>query len=44
MGQNAARALLSVIEGQTLLTEHMEVGTELIVWNSTAPPPDGAGA
>jgi LacI family transcriptional regulator len=43
MGQRAARALLSLIEGQRLLTEHMEVGTELVVRNSTAPPPrDGA--
>ncbi|MDX3453872.1 LacI family DNA-binding transcriptional regulator [Streptomyces sp. ME02-8801-2C] len=38
MGQKAARALLSVIEGQRLLMENMEVGTELVVRNSTAPP------
>ncbi|WP_343240130.1 LacI family DNA-binding transcriptional regulator [Streptomyces sp. SID12488] len=38
MGQKAARALLSLIDGQRLLMEHMEVGTELVVRNSTAPP------
>ncbi|MFF3335374.1 LacI family DNA-binding transcriptional regulator [Streptomyces sp. NPDC002888] len=43
MGQKAARALLSVIDGQNLLMEHMEVGTELVVRNSTAPPPGGGG-
>lgn len=42
MGQKAARALLSLIEGQRLLMEHMEVGTELVVRNSTAPPPGSA--
>ncbi|MDX3226710.1 LacI family DNA-binding transcriptional regulator [Streptomyces sp. ME19-01-6] len=43
MGQKAARAMLSLIEGQKLLMEHMEVGTHLVVRNSTAPPPaDGA--
>ncbi|WP_449351916.1 substrate-binding domain-containing protein, partial [Streptomyces shaanxiensis] len=41
MGQKAARALLSLIEGQKLLMEHMEVGTRLVVRNSTAPPPRG---
>ncbi|ELP69150.1 LacI family DNA-binding transcriptional regulator [Streptomyces turgidiscabies] len=39
MGQKAARALLSVIDGQRLLMDHMEVGTELVVRKSTAPPP-----
>jgi LacI family transcriptional regulator len=43
MGQKAARALLSLIEGQKLLMEHMEVGTQLVVRNSTARPP-GSGA
>jgi LacI family transcriptional regulator len=41
MGQKAARALLSLIEGQQLLMEHMEVGTDLVLRNSTAPPPPG---
>ncbi|MEU1321238.1 hypothetical protein, partial [Streptomyces tibetensis] len=31
-------ALLALIDGQKLLMEHMELGTELIVRNSTAPP------
>ncbi|MGW1023168.1 LacI family DNA-binding transcriptional regulator [Streptomyces sp. NPDC002577] len=39
MGQKAARALLSIIEGQQLLMEHMQVPTNLVVRNSTAPPP-----
>ncbi|MFC1437894.1 LacI family DNA-binding transcriptional regulator [Streptacidiphilus sp. N1-10] len=39
MGQKAALALLSLIEGQKLLMEHMELGTELIIRNSTAAPP-----
>ncbi|AYC43888.1 MULTISPECIES: LacI family DNA-binding transcriptional regulator [Streptomyces] len=42
MGQKAARALLSLIEGQKLLMEHMEVGTQLVIRNSTAPPRRGA--
>lgn len=41
MGQKAARALLSLIEGQKLLMEHMEVGTQLVIRNSTAPPRRG---
>ncbi len=41
MGQKAARALLSLIEGRRLLMEHMEVGTQLVVRNSTAPPRQG---
>ncbi|MEU1518733.1 LacI family DNA-binding transcriptional regulator [Streptomyces sp. NPDC005811] len=41
MGQKAARALLSLIEGQRLLMEHMEVGTQLVIRNSTAPPRHG---
>jgi LacI family transcriptional regulator len=39
MGQKATRALLSIIEGQQLLMEHMQVPTELVVRSSTAPPP-----
>ncbi|MFC5665215.1 LacI family DNA-binding transcriptional regulator [Kitasatospora misakiensis] len=42
MGQKAARALLSLIDGQQLLMDHMQVGTELVVRNSTAPPPGDA--
>ncbi|MGW2522427.1 LacI family DNA-binding transcriptional regulator [Streptomyces sp. NPDC001617] len=42
MGQKAARALQSLIEGQQLLMDHMEVGTELVLRNSTAPPSGGA--
>ncbi|AVV45180.1 LacI family transcriptional regulator [Streptomyces sp. P3] len=38
MGQKAARALLALIDGQKLLMEHMELDTELVVRNSTAPP------
>ncbi|WP_046733090.1 LacI family DNA-binding transcriptional regulator [Streptomyces humi] len=38
MGQKAARALLSLVEGQKLLMDHMEVGTHLVVRDSTAPP------
>jgi LacI family transcriptional regulator len=38
MGQKAARALLALINGQKLLMEHMELGTELIVRSSTAAP------
>ncbi|WP_063794111.1 LacI family DNA-binding transcriptional regulator [Streptomyces graminilatus] len=38
MGQKAARALLSLIEGRRLLMERMELETELVVRNSTAPP------
>ncbi|MHC5905072.1 LacI family DNA-binding transcriptional regulator [Streptomyces sp. S6] len=39
MGQKAARALLTLIDGQKLLMEHMEVGTELVLRNSTAAAP-----
>jgi len=39
MGQMAARALLSILEGQPLLMEHMQLPTNLVVRNSTAAPP-----
>ncbi|MBW8817392.1 MAG: LacI family DNA-binding transcriptional regulator [Streptomyces sp.] len=42
MGQKAARALLSLIDGQRLPMDHMQVATDLVVRNSTAPPPGGA--
>jgi len=38
MGQMAARALLSLIEGQSLLMEHMQLPTELIMRGTTAAP------
>jgi len=38
MGQMAARALMSIIEGQPLLMEHMRLPTNLVVRNSTAAP------
>jgi LacI family transcriptional regulator len=38
MGQKAARALLSLIDGQGLLMEHIRLPTELVVRSSTAPP------
>lgn len=38
MGQTAARAVLSLVDGQSLLVEHMRMPTELIVRNSTAAP------
>jgi LacI family transcriptional regulator len=40
MGQIAARALLSLLSGQELLPDHMQLPTELIVRKSTAPPAD----
>jgi len=40
MGQIAARALLSLLSGQQLLPDHMQLPTELIVRKSTAPPAD----
>jgi LacI family transcriptional regulator len=42
MGQKAARALLSLIEGWPPPVEHMQMPTSLVVRNSTAPPP-GSG-
>ena len=42
MGQKAARALLSLIEGHKLLMEHMEVGTELVLRKSTGAVPEKA--
>lgn len=41
MGQMAARALLSLIDGQPLLMENMQLPTTLIVRNTTAPPSTG---
>lgn len=38
-GRSPARALLTVIEGQKLLMEHIRMGTELVLRNSTAPVP-----
>ncbi|QFQ95516.1 substrate-binding domain-containing protein [Streptomyces phaeolivaceus] len=43
MGQKAARALLSLIEGQKLLMEHLEVATEPVPRDATAPPAPAAG-
>jgi LacI family transcriptional regulator len=43
MGQIAARALLSLIDGQPLLMEHMQLPTTLVIRESAAPPPQGAG-
>ncbi|MEU6261096.1 LacI family DNA-binding transcriptional regulator [Streptomyces sp. NPDC047043] len=44
MGQKAARALLALIDGGKLLMEHMELGTELVVRDSTAPRSTGTTA
>jgi LacI family transcriptional regulator len=38
MGATAARALLSLIDGQQLLMDHLILPTELVVRNSTAAP------
>jgi len=38
MGQKAARALLTLIDGRKLLMSHREMGTELILRDSTAAP------
>jgi LacI family transcriptional regulator len=40
MGMMAARALLSLIDGQPLLMEHMQLPTNLVLRTSTAPPAD----
>ncbi len=40
MGQKAARALLSLMDGQGLVMDHIRLPTELVVRNSTAPPAD----
>lgn len=42
MGQTAARALLSLIDGQTLLMEDMRLATELVLRGSTAAPAGSA--
>ncbi|MEV6512363.1 LacI family DNA-binding transcriptional regulator [Streptomyces sp. NPDC051642] len=44
MGQIAARALLSLIDGQPPLMEHMQLPTTLVVRESTAPPAESSGA
>jgi len=44
MGQMAARALLSLIDGQALLMDHMQLPTNLVVRNSTAAPSAGVSA
>lgn len=41
MGQIAARALLSLVDGQPLLMDHMQLPTTLMVRGSTAPPAAG---
>ena len=38
MGQRAARALITLIEGQPLLTDHVQLPTELVIRGTTAPP------
>lgn len=38
MGQTGARALLSIIEGRSLLTENVRLATELVVRGTTAAP------
>ena len=38
MGQIAARALLSLVDGQPLLMDHMQLPTTLMVRGSTAVP------
>jgi LacI family transcriptional regulator len=40
MGQTAARALLSITDGQTLLTDDIRLTTSLVVRNSTARAPE----
>jgi LacI family transcriptional regulator len=40
MGQTAARALLSLLDGQRLLLDRMQLPTELIVRGTTAAPAD----
>jgi DNA-binding LacI/PurR family transcriptional regulator len=44
MGQTAARALLSLVEGQTLLMEDMRLPTELVIRGSTAAPAGSAAS
>ena len=44
MGQTAARALLSIIDGQSLLTDNIRLTTRLVVRNSTAAASGDEGA